>query len=254
MIKTLKILAHQGKQFIPDPDKVDLPGLHAGLPRFNTGACQESCTFCTDVCPVKAIKTNPLSLDLGKCVFCRECTSCPEAILDFTPEFRIATNQREQLIISREHTLVGFGQDEAMQTIHKAFGHSLKLRLVSDGSCNGCEMELNAADNVNFDISRYGIEFVASPRHADGLVVTGAFVRNSARALMLTWEAMAEPKLLICVGACAISGGVFAESQATDRSFLQTVAPHLYIPGCPPHPLTIIDGLLRLCGRKQFRK
>ena len=107
---------------------------------------------------------------------------------------------------------------------------------------------MNALSNVNFDIGRYGMDFVASPRHADGLVLTGPVTRNMAEALQLTWDAMPEPKLVIAVGACAISGGPFADSQALDRTFLDRFAPHVYVPGCPPHPLTFVSGILDLLG------
>jgi len=132
--------------------------------------------------------------------------------------------------------------------LHRRFGRSLKLRSVSSGGCNGCEMEINALGNVNFDLGRYGIDFVASPRHADGLVLSGPLTRNMAQALQLCWDAMPEPKLLIAVGACAISGGVFAQSAALDRQFLERIQPTLYVPGCPPHPLTFIGGILDLLG------
>jgi len=124
----------------------------------------------------------------------------------------------------------------------------LKLRSVSAGGCNGCELEVNALTNVNFDIGRYGIDIVASPRHADGLVLTGPITRNMAQALQLCWDAMPEPKLVIAVGACAISGSPFAGSTALDRAFLDRFAPTLYVPGCPPHPLTFVRGVLDLLG------
>jgi len=123
---------------------------------------------------------------------------------------------------------------------------SLKLRLVSAGSCNSCELELNACGNVNFDMSRYGIEFLASPRHCDGVVVTGPIVANSSESLRITMEAIPQPKILILVGAWAISGRAFAESPAVDRHLLNVLKPDLYIPGCPPHPLTFINGVLKL--------
>ena len=132
--------------------------------------------------------------------------------------------------------------------LKKRFGRSLKLRAVSAGGCNGCELEVNALTNVNFDIGRYGIDIVASPRHADGLVLTGPITRNMAEALQLCWDGMPEPKLVIAVGACAISGSPFEGSQALDRSFLDRYKPALYVPGCPPHPLTFVCGILDLLG------
>ena len=134
------------------------------------------------------------------------------------------------------------------EALRQRFGRSLKLRSVSAGGCNGCELEVNALTNVNFDIGRYGIDIVASPRHADGLVLTGPITRNMAQALQLCWDGMPEPKLVIAVGACAISGSPFEGSSAVDRSFLARFAPTLYVPGCPPHPLTFVRGVLDLLG------
>ena len=134
------------------------------------------------------------------------------------------------------------------QALRSRFGRSLKLRSVSAGGCNACELEVNATTNVNFDIGRYGIDIVASPRHADGLVLTGPVTRNMMQALELCWDAMPEPKLVIAVGACAISGGLFAESPAIGRDFLARYKPSLYVPGCPPHPLKFFCGVLDLVG------
>jgi Ni,Fe-hydrogenase III small subunit len=136
--------------------------------------------------------------------------------------------------------------------MRRLFGRSLKLRQVSAGGCNGCEAELNATGNVQFDLSRFGIQFVASPRHADGLVVTGPVTENMRAALLATWEAVPAPKLLIAVGACACSGGPLAGSPVCADGLagvLPGVPVDLWIPGCPPHPVTVLDGLLRLLGR-----
>lgn len=131
----------------------------------------------------------------------------------------------------------------------KLFGRSLKLRAVTAGSCNGCDLELQALGNVVFDLSRFGIQFVASPRHADGLVVTGPVTRNMASALKATYDAVAEPKIVIAVGACAINGGPFEGGTEVLGGAASTVPVDLLIPGCPPHPIVILKGMLTLLGR-----
>jgi Ni,Fe-hydrogenase III small subunit len=154
---------------------------------------------------------------------------------------------------SREGLLLREGGDvtpeAASREIRRLFGRSLKLRSVSAGGCNGCELELNALGNVNFDMGRFGIEFVASPRHADGIVISGTTTRAMAHALEATYEAVPKPKLLILFGACAISGGIFQGSDQLAREFIEKHRVDLYIPGCPPHPLTFIHGLLEYLGR-----
>lgn len=125
----------------------------------------------------------------------------------------------------------------------------MRLRQVSAGGCNGCEVEVNALGNVVFDSSRFGIEFVASPRHADGILVTGPVTTNMNAALLMTYEAVAEPKLVIAAGACAISGGLYRGHAEICDGVEGLLPVDLYIPGCPPHPITILDGLLRLLGR-----
>jgi Ni,Fe-hydrogenase III small subunit len=149
---------------------------------------------------------------------------------------------------SREDLLLRHGCDVTPEAcsreVHRLFGRSLKLRSVSAGGCNGCESELNALGNVNFDMGRFGVEFVASPRHADGVVISGTTTHAMAHALEATYEAVPRPKLLILFGACAISGGIFQGSSELAREFLEKHKIDLYIPGCPPHPLTFIHGLL----------
>ena len=156
---------------------------------------------------------------------------------------------RAELVAGGDVPLLARALDARMRRL---FGRSLRLRQVSAGGCNGCEAELNAAGNVQFDLGRFGIQFVASPRHADGVVVTGPVSENMRVALEKTWEATPAPRLLVAVGACAISGGAFAGSPACHGGVdgvLHGVAVDLYVPGCPPHPVTLLDGLLRLLGR-----
>jgi len=246
MFKSLVVRASQGTQFIRDPRRADPAGFR-GRPVIADTACETGCTSCVAACPVNAIELDPVRIDLGRCTLCGDCApACPTGKLSYDNDFRLAATRREALVVSAARPTID--PVEVSAELHRRFGRSLKLRSVSAGGCNGCELEVNALSNVNFDIGRYGIDFVASPRHADGLVLTGPVTRNMAEALQLTWDAMPEPKLVIAVGACAISGGPFAGSQALDRTFLDRFAPSLYVPGCPPHPLTFVSGILDLLG------
>jgi Ni,Fe-hydrogenase III small subunit len=247
MFDAWKVHVAQGKQFVPDVRGVSLP-FFRGLPKIGSEACDEACKACLDVCPSNAIALDPVRIDLGRCTFCDECVQvCPKGKIAFTNDYKIATSKRAALTVSEKQSL---GPVEVNREIQRVFGRSLRLRSVSAGGCNGCELEVNALANVNFDLQRYGIEFVASPRHADGLVLSGAISKNMAKALELAWEGMPDPKFVIAVGACAISGGVFEPSPALDRSFLGRFEPQLFVPGCPPHPLTFACGILDLLGRK----
>lgn len=245
MLENLKIVFHQGKQYIPDPTTVEVPGIFRGRPVISLEKVDE--TELIALCPTNAITNQPIQIDLGKCTFCGECAlRFPEKI-SFTKEYKIASNERERLIVTEgEDKAIEVNPDTVRKEIHRVFGKSLKLRQVSAGGDNSCEMELNASNNVQFDISRYGIDFVASPRHADGIVITGPITKNMAEAVQICYDAIPEPKIIVLVGTDAISGGLFADSTAVDRSFLNNHHVDLYIPGNPAHPLSIVNGLLDL--------
>jgi Ni,Fe-hydrogenase III small subunit len=136
--------------------------------------------------------------------------------------------------------------DKKMKSL---FGRSLKLRQVSAGGCNACEADVNVLGTIGWDLGRFGIQFVASPRHADGLLITGPVTKNMELALKKTYDAVPDPKLVIACGACAISGGPYSGHTQTNNGVGSLVPVDLFIPGCPPHPLTTLDGLLRLLGR-----
>jgi Ni,Fe-hydrogenase III small subunit/NAD-dependent dihydropyrimidine dehydrogenase PreA subunit len=213
----------------------------------------EGCAGCADACPTDAIidaGKATMRIDLGRCVFCGDCaTACPPGAIRFTNDHRLAARTREALEVSADEPVLAAALDRKMKSL---FGRSLKLRQVSAGGCNGCEAELNASGNIQFDLGRFGIQFVASPRHADGIVVTGPVSENMRLALHKTYEAVPAPRLVIAVGACAISGGVFRGSAAVHdgaERALAGVPVDLFVPGCPPHPVTVLDGLLRLLGR-----
>lgn len=250
MLSNLKIVFHQGKQYISSPTTVEVPGIFRGRPIISCEKVDE--TKLAEVCPTDAISCSPLQIDLGKCTFCGECARQFPTKVSFTKEYKMATNERERLIIKEgEDKVIEVNPDSVRKEIHKVLGHSLKLRQISAGGDNSCELELNAANNVQFDMSRYGIDFVASPRHADGIVITGPITKNMAEAVQICYDAVPEPKIIVLVGTDAISGGLFADSPAIDRSFLDKYPVDLYIPGNPAHPLTIINGLLDLTRKKK---
>ena len=146
-------------------------------------------------------------------------------------------------------TAIAFRHDCVREEIPRLFGHALKLRQVSAGGDASCEMELNATGNVNFDFGRYGVDFTASPRHADGVVITGPVSCNMAAALDICYDAVPDPKIIVACGADACSGGLFAESRAVDRSFFERHRVDLWLPGAPTHPMVFIEGIMNLTGR-----
>jgi len=252
MIKIIKERLRQGRRTIsyPEGDPPPLPDRFRGLPVLDESKCPDGCGACIDACPTDAIGRDGqgLGLDLGRCLFCSECTlACPVDAIRFTPDYRLATTARQDLILRSGRQL-----DLArplQQKMRRLFGRSLKLRQVSAGGDNAAEADLNVLSTVVFDMGRFGIQFVASPRHADGLVVTGPVTDNMKLALLKTYEAVPAPKIVIAVGDCAISGGIFRDHPEVHNGVDGILPVDLYIPGSPPHPLTILDGLLRLLGR-----
>jgi Ni,Fe-hydrogenase III small subunit/Pyruvate/2-oxoacid:ferredoxin oxidoreductase delta subunit len=241
LFKAIRTRISQGSQYIPDLRQARPKGFR-GLPVIDTSPCAPGCRACADLCPTQAIGFDPVSIDLGRCVFCKECEeSCPSGKIRFTPDPRMGAAHRADLIVKEGAGLPALMPSGALAAI---FGRSLKMRQVSAGGCNACELELNATANVNFDLQRFGIEWVASPRHADALVLTGPLTRNMREAIRIAWDAMPEPKFLVAVGACAISGGLYEGAAGVDRDFLDTVGPAIYVPGCPPHPLTFANAIL----------
>jgi Ni,Fe-hydrogenase III small subunit/ferredoxin len=252
ILRLLQVRAGLGRQTVAYPDgAARFPERFRGLPALDPSRCEDGCRRCAEACPTEAIRDAgrpSMAVDLGRCVFCAACSeACPGGALRFTRDYRLAARTRPELLAHGEAILARPLDDRA----RALFGRSLRLRQVSAGGCNGCEAELNASGNIQFDLSRFGIQFVASPRHADGIVVTGPVTENMRLALWKTWEATPAPRLVIAVGACACSGGVFRGSpeQANGLPGVPEIPVDLWIPGCPPHPITVLDGLLRLLGR-----
>ncbi len=245
MIKEPKLMMLNGRQYIPDLKNVKLKPPFRGRPEISKAKVDELVLVKT--CPLGAISSNPVSIDLGKCAFCGECSFVFPDKIKFTQDYRIASNKRENLIIREgEDSEVKFDENLINKDIRRVFAKSLKLRQVSAGGDNSCEVELGACGNANFDMNRYGIEFTASPRHADGIVLTGPITENMQEPLRIAYDATPEPKIFILCGVDAISGGLFTESKAIDRSILNEIKIDLFIPGNPSHPLTIINAILDL--------
>jgi Ni,Fe-hydrogenase III small subunit/NAD-dependent dihydropyrimidine dehydrogenase PreA subunit len=251
-----------------------------GFPRIDFNACT-ACDECVRVCPTAALwaerpapDRKTLSLSYGLCIQCRECVeACPERAIHPGREPEMAAYSRDQLTERASFDVegaTGRGSFLAMeaqpgpsldesaarlkQRIRGRLGRSLHVRQVDAGSCNGCELEIIATANPVFDLERFGIHFVASPRHADVLLVTGPVTRNMAIALRRTYEATPEPRVVLAVGACGCSGGIFGEGTYASLGGVDKVVPvDVYVPGCPPRPQAILNGLLVAMGLRPAR-
>jgi len=237
----------------PDGPAPALPDRHGGSLRVEAAKCMEGCSACVPVCPTQAIARapgSPVALDLGKCLFCAACVeACPARAIVQTGDHRMAVRHRADLILGKpgeEQVRLAEALDEKLR---KLFGRSLRLRQVSAGGCNACEADTNVLGTIGWDLGRFGIQFVASPRHADGLLITGPVSQNMRLALQKAYAAVSSPKIVIAVGACAIAGGPFIGHPQVCDGADSVLKVDLFIPGCPPHPITILDGLLRLLDR-----
>jgi Ni,Fe-hydrogenase III small subunit len=218
----------------------ELPERFRGRPARDPARCPPGC----------ACGEGGQPLDLGACLFSpEEAAVCPA--ISYTRDYRMAAASREALVTPTGEIELARALGERSRRL---FGRSLRLRSVVAGSCGGCEAELVALGNVVFDLARFGVQFVASPRHADGLVITGAVSVNMRQALQHTYDAVPEPKLVLAVGACALSGGPFRGSPEVGGGVPADIPVDVWIPGCPPHPLTVLDGVLRLLGALEERR
>ena len=235
-------------------------------------------------CPTGALRwtqndgRGTVTLDLANCTFCGLCAEVSPAIR-MTSKCELAATTRSQLQRHAEYELAGdtpakllrqfagaaVHTPEALKgagdqssealgkelraRIHKTLGRSLHIREVDAGSCNGCEIEIVALNSPIYDIERLGIHFVASPRHADMLLVTGPVSRNMELALKKTYEATPDPRVVVAVGACGCAGGMFGQNYATVGSVDKVIPVDVYIPGCPPNPHALLHGIMLAVGR-----
>jgi Ni,Fe-hydrogenase III small subunit/formate hydrogenlyase subunit 6/NADH:ubiquinone oxidoreductase subunit I len=250
MLNLLKTRLKQGYRTLPFPDRPPiLPDRFRGRPVLDPACAAAAAEDWFEHCPTRALSRHAgkVQLDLGRCLFCGECEHAgPPGAVRFTSDWRLASTSRDGLGLTADEQ----PKVEALNhRIRKLYGRSLRLRQVSAGGCNACEADVNVLTTIVFDLGRFGIQFVASPRHADGLLITGPVTRHMELALRKTYNAVPPPRVVIAVGACAISGGPYVDHPETRNGALGTVPVDLLIPGCPPHPITILDGLLRWLGR-----
>lgn len=248
MFKILRSRLFQGYrtgQF--PPGRPNLPPRFQGKPVIEGAVPDEA----VRLCPVAALEKSgdKTTLDTGRCIFCGKCAECTKSI-QFTDEYRMGSLTRGGLVVNGPDAPA---DEEKMAGIRRLCGRSLKIRQVSAGGCGACELDFNVLHTLAWDMGRFGIQAVASPRHADALLVTGPVSKNMLTALKKSYEAMPKPCFVIASGACAVSGGLYRETPESMGGVESVLPVDLYVPGCPPHPAVLLDALLRFIGRKEVK-
>jgi formate hydrogenlyase subunit 7 len=252
---------HQGKATTPWPEHGRDNGQDGvlGMPRFAPEHCKNGCAACAAICPTEAIRinldqaeTDRLEVDYGRCVVCQLCVeACPTGAATTSFDWAFGTRQRSELIFSGDDARAA-NRDTGSEG-RAAFRRSLHIRHVDAGSCNGCESELQALNNPFYNLHRLGIFFTASPRFADLLLVTGPVTHAMLEPLRAAYQAMPEPRWVMAVGACAVSGGIAAGGYACGNGLDGVLPVDLYLPGCPPNPAALIEALLMVLDRAPQR-
>jgi Ni,Fe-hydrogenase III small subunit/ferredoxin len=282
MFHILKKSVQTGLVTIGYPHRpAQIPEHFRGAPSFELAGWQDARPS-AEACPTGAIAIEEsearrrVTIDYGLCIYCGQCAEAdPSGAVKITRDFELAVRARGDLVTTAEYPLTSDGrqgpvavvptglpaahrtlqplEQKLQQRIHDILGRSLAIREVDAGSCNGCEMEIGALNNPVYDLERLGIHFVASPRHADMLLVTGPVTRNMELALQKTYRATPAPKIVVAVGACGISGGIFGNHYATIGAVDAVVPVDVFIPGCPPRPQALLHGILLALGRMEQR-
>ena len=226
-----------------------------GMPRYDPAGCRDGCRECADACPTEAITVRPgdgLNVDYGRCVVCQLCIeACPTGAMRTSSDWAFGVGNRADLVRSAEAAPAPVPAGAARQ--RRPFRRSLHIRRVDAGSCNGCESELQALNNPFYNLHRLGIFFTPSPRFADLLLVTGPVTNSMLEPLRATYEAMPEPRWVMAVGTCAVSGGIAGGGYACGHGLEGVLPVDVFLPGCPPNPAAIIEALLMFLGRAPQR-